>query len=283
MTIVVSELGINWSGNFDLLIQMAESAAKCGVKYVKIQKREPEISVPRDQWNIMKEPPWGGPPISYIEYKKRLEISEDNYRLFSQHCESIGLRCFASVWDIPSLRFMQQFDPPFIKIPSAKILERQLLRECAKTGKPLIVSTGMTTEPELGQAVEVLNNYRDNQIYLLHTTSSYPCSDSEISLQLMLNMKLDYGWHRGNLHFGFSNHNKSPYPAIYAAVLGAEMIEVHFTLDRSAPGTDNAASIEPPGLSLIVREVNRIPILMGDGKRRLWESEVGPRAKLRGS
>ena len=284
--LVIAEAGLNWNKSEVLLLELIEMAAQSGADFVKFQKRSPTLSTPRSQWDMMRTPPWGGDPITYIEYRKQIEMWDYQFNLIDRECRRFGIEWFSSVWDVPSVRFIMQYSVPFLKIPSAKLTDDELVIECAKIDLPLILSTGMSTLDEIDHAVDVWTETK-NQIYkiakidtdlcLFHCNSSYPTPDNEISLTTMRSLQKRYG-----CRIGFSSHHKSPFPAIYSALLGADLIEAHITTDRTLPGTDHAASLEKHGLELLVREVHRIPNLMGDGTKKVWPSEEGPRKKLRG-
>ena len=272
---IVCELGINHQGSINLAFELIEMAKSCGADFVKLQKREPEASTPASQWTIPKVPPWGGEVISYIDYRKAIEFWSPQYDAIDAKCKLAGIRWFASVWDRQSLEFMRQYDVPFIKIPSAKIVRRELLLHARNQPAPVILSTGMSTLEEIDTAVETIGR---NDTIILHCHSAYPCKDSEINLRVMDTLHKRY-----NLPVGLSSHSTSPFPSIIAAALGAKMIEVHITTDRSLPGSDHAASLERPGLELLVREVRRLDLIMGDGIKKIWPSEETAKDKLRGN
>ena len=270
--ILVAELGINHQGNFDTLCAMADMFLFFA-DYVKTQVRNPRICVPKDQWDKPKF--WNNQWMTYIEYKEMMEFSEAQYDVFDDPMMFRG-RWFPSVWDMPSLELVSKYDLPYIKIPSAKITDLELVSEAAKLF-PIVLSTGMSSWAQIREAVETANKISDD-VTILHCTSTYPVTDNEVNLKVMESLREFFPMNT----IGFSSHSPSPYPAIYSAVLGAEFIEVHATLDRTSIGSDHAASIEPKGFELIARELKRIPELMGDGVKRVYESELEPMKKLRG-
>ena len=266
---LVAELGINHNGSYAQLQGMADEALKY-FGYVKTQMRTPELCVPKPQWNKPKK--WNGVTMTYLEYKKLMEFDEHQYDVFDAEFKGSW---FPSVWDLPSLQRASRYDLPYIKIPSAMVTNLELIAEAAKLF-PIVISTGMSNWYQITKAYDTAVRYNKN-VTMLHCTSTYPTADNEVNLQAIRTLK-DYFYSP----VGFSSHSKSPYPAIYSMFYGAEFIEVHFTLDRTLPGTDQSASLELPGLELIARETSRIATLHGDGEIKVYESELEPMRKLRG-
>lgn len=281
MTIVVGEIGINASGNVNKAIELIDMARRCDPDViVKFQKRSVEECVPRHMWDKPKSTPWG--EMTYIEYKHRIEFGKEEYDAIDEYCEQVGIRWTASAWDLTSLDFLMQYGIPFIKIPSAKLTNHELLDAAKSTDLPVVLSTGMSTRGEIVDAVLRFNEADD--LTLLHCNSSYPTDDSEENLSAintlkdMLRIELGYPF----VKVGYSSHNVSPFLPLAAATIGAEMIEAHICLSRSDWGSDQAASLEEPGFSLLCREIRRLPLIMGDGKIRVWPSELEKRKSLRG-
>lgn len=270
MTKLVAELGINHNGNEELLYGMADTFLETA-DYVKLQMRTPELCVPRSEWNKPKE--WNGKTMTYLEYKKLIELSPSQYDAFN---ENYKLFWSCSVWDMESLTRASKYPLPFIKIPSAKLTDLNLIHAAGKRF-PLVMSTGMSTVIEIEAAVLTARKV-NSDITLLHCTSTYPTVDSEINLSGMDALR---EWFP-DVKIGFSSHSKSPFPAVYSMFYGAKFIEVHATLDRTLPGTDQSASLEPSGFELLRREIDRIPTLIGDGIIRVYNSELEPMKKLRG-
>jgi N-acetylneuraminate synthase len=270
-TYIIAEIGLNHNGDVNIAKQLIDIAAVFGCDAVKFQKRTPELCVPRDQWDVIRDTPWGR--IPYIEYRHKVEFGVDEYRIIDAHCKEKGIHWFASCWDEPSVDFMEQFDPPVYKIASASLTDDRLLSKKASTGKPIILSTGMSTMDEIEHAVTLLPNDR---LILLHTTSTYPCKAPEINLRMMQTLR-----ERFRLPVGYSGHEVGLQISVAAAALGAVAIERHITLDRTMWGTDQAASVEPSGLQRLVRDVRVIEQALGDGQKRVYESELPIRAKLR--
>jgi N-acetylneuraminate synthase len=270
-TYIIAEIGLNHNGDLKLAKQLIDVAALFGCDAVKFQKRTPELCVPRDQWDKERDTPWGR--MTYIEYRHRIEFGAAEYEQIDAHCRQKGIHWFASCWDEPSVDFMERFDPPCYKIASASLTDEKLLARKVKTGKPLILSTGMSTMAEIERAVASLPKER---LILLHATSTYPCKPAEINLRMLKTLRDKF-----DVPVGYSGHETGLQISIAAAALGAVAIERHITLDRAMWGTDQAASVEPSGLQRLVRDVRVIEQALGDGKKRVYESELPVRAKLR--
>jgi N-acetylneuraminate synthase len=270
---LISEAGLNHNGNLGMALEMIDQCAEIGVSCIKFQKREIEVSTPKEMWYKKRE--WCGEIVDYISYRRMVEFGKDQYDAIDAHCKKVGIRWTASVWDQESVDFMAQYDVPFIKIPSAHLTNSPLVQKVYDSGVPLVISTGMSTEEEIQKALSPIKAFFTGSS-LMHCTSTYPCADSEINLGYMEELRV-YG-----LPVGFSSHSDSPYPPIIAAAMGAKSIEAHYTLNRALPGTDQAASLEYKGMALLKRELERIPVLVGDGTKRVFDSELPSRLKLRG-
>ena len=276
---VISELGQNYNGSFDLLIQLTDMAFSAGTDYVKLQTRTPKLCVPQSEWNKTRN--WfDGTPMTYIQYKERMELGIEQLREFDDYVSNrYGKgRWFTSVWDIEALNKVNEFELPFIKIPSAMLTNHKLISESISRKCPLMISTGMSTKDEIDKAVSLLCANEKKSV-IMHTNSSYPTIDSEINLKRIQTLKDRY--HLPYFKFGFSSHSTSPLPSIFSVFYGAEFIEAHVTLGRHMIGSDHSASLEKSGLELLCREVNRIPVLEGDGVIRLYDGELEPRNRLR--
>ena len=278
-TKVIGEIGVNHLGNYDILIQTTDMAFDAGVDYVKLQLRTPELCVPREEWDRPRS--WfDGTPMTYIEYRRRMEFSLEQLREYDEYVRhNYGEhRLFASCWDIPSLNLMvDYFDWPFVKIPSAMLTNHKLLQWAIERGRPVIMSTGMSTIEEIDEAVGLFPD--DYPLVIMACNSAYPIrNDSEVDLAVLQTYQKRY-----NRPVAFSSHHQSPLVAIYSTFFGATMVESHLVLDRTFPTSDAPASLEKPGLELLCRELKRIPLLIGDGAKRLYESELPARKKLRGS
>ena len=270
-TYVIGEVGINHNGDIEIAKSLMNAAKKAGVDAVKFQKRTPEICVPLEQQSQMRETPWGY--ISYLEYRYKTEFDRDAYQEIDRHAKELGIDWFASSWDIPSLEFIQQFDPPTHKIPSALLTDKELLRAHREMGKPLILSTGMSTIEEINEAIEVLG---EDNLVLCHTTSSYPCPPEELNLRMIQTLK-----ERFSCPIGYSGHEVGLVPSAIAVALGACMVERHITLDRAMWGSDQSASVEPQGLVSLVKYIRVTEKSLGDGIKHVYDSEQSSLRKLR--
>ncbi len=270
-TYVVAEIGINHNGSLDLAKQMIHAAFIAGVDAVKFQKRTPELCVPPEQRGQMRETPWGY--ITYLDYRYKVEFSEADYREIDRYCRELGVTWFASVWDEPSVDFMETFNPVSYKVPSASLTDHNLLRHLRKTGRPVILSTGMSTMEEIRAAVAVLGL---ENLVITHATSTYPCDPHELNLRMITTLKTEFP-----VPIGYSGHEVGLVPSAVAVALGACMVERHITLDRAMWGSDQAASVEPGGFERLVKYIRVTEQSLGDGVKVVYESEMGARKKLR--
>lgn len=270
-TYVIGEIGINHNGNIEIAKNLILAAKKAGVDAVKFQKRTPEICVPLEQQSQMRDTPWGY--ITYLEYRHKVEFGFDEYQEIARYAREVGIDWFASAWDIPSLEFMEKFDPPTHKIASALLTDKELLRAHRDTGKPLILSTGMSTMQQIREAVEILG---EDRLLLCHTTSSYPCPPEELNLSMIKTLKENF-----NCPIGYSGHEVGLVPTAIAVAMGACLVERHITLDRSMWGSDQSASVEPQGLSMLVKYIRVTEKALGDGVKHVYDSEKSSLSKLR--
>ncbi len=271
-TYIIAEIGINHNGSVDIAKLLIDAAVKAGVDAVKFQKRTPEICTPRDQWDKMRETPWGY--IRYIDYRHKVEFGLDEYQEIDRYCKEKGITWFASVWDEPSVDFLEQFDPVAYKIPSAALTDHDLLRHVRATGRPMILSTGMSTMEQIRAAVDVVGT--DN-LALMHATSTYPCEPDELNLRMIQTLKREFP----DVPIGYSGHEVGLVTTAVAVALGACMVERHITLDRAMWGSDQAASVEPGGLQKLVKYIRVTERALGDGVKRVYESEMPALRKLR--
>lgn len=268
---VIAEIGINHNGDLDIARRLIDAAAAAGCDAVKFQKRTPELCVPEDQWGIERDTPWGC--ITYLDYRHRMEFDHDGYAAIDRHCRDAGIDWFASAWDEPSVDFLAAFDPPAFKVASASLTDDELLRHTAAVGVPVIASTGMSTMEQIEHAVTVLPAGRT---LLAHATSAYPCSVDELNLRMITTLQ-----ERFALPVGYSGHETGLATTIAAVALGATFVERHITLDRAMWGTDQSGSVEPGGFAKLVEDVRKLERALGDGVKRVYESELAPMAKLR--
>lgn len=269
---VIAEIGINHNGSIDLAKRLIDGSLFAGCDAVKFQKRTPELATPRDQWDLERDTPWGR--MTYIEYRRRIEFGYDEYAEIDRYCREKGLDWFASCWDEEAVDFIEQFDPPLYKIASATLTDHDLLRKTRDTGKPLMLSSGMSEMWQIEQAVDVLGT---ENLMLAHATSSYPCPPEELNLRMITTLLNTYP----NVPVGYSGHEVGLAPTWAAVALGASFIERHITLDRAMWGSDQVASVEVMGMHNLVRNIRDIEVSLGDGVKRIYPSELAAMKKLR--
>jgi N-acetylneuraminate synthase len=270
-TYIVSEIGINHNGNLEDAKRLIDASMLAGVDAVKFQKRTPELCVPPEQRDKMRETPWGY--ISYLDYRYKVEFGEQEYAAIDAYCAERNLQWFVSVWDQPSVDFMEPFDPVCYKIPSASLTDHDLLRRVRTTGKPILISTGMSTMEQIEAAVEVLGT---DDLLINHATSTYPCDPEELNLAAIKTLR-----ERFPCPIGYSGHEVGLVPTVVAVALGACSVERHVTLDRANWGSDQAASVEPGGFQRLVKYIRVTETALGDGVKRVYESEQESLSKLR--
>jgi N-acetylneuraminate synthase len=268
---IIGEIGINHNGELEIVKKLMDVAAAAGCNAVKFQKRTPELCVPEAQKSLVRETPWG--MMTYLEYRHRIELKEDQYAEIDRYAKGKGLHWFASCWDIPSVDFIERFEPVAYKIASASLTDDALLRYTAARNRPVILSTGMSTQDEIDRAVTVFDRQR---LILTHATSTYPCTPDELNLRMITTLRTRY-----NLPVGYSGHETGLQTTVAAVALGACVVERHITLDRAMWGTDQAASVEPAGLHRLVRDIRVVERAFGDGVKHVYPSELPIRAKLR--
>ncbi len=270
-TYVVSEVGINHNGQLDIAKDLISAAKNAGVDAVKFQKRTPELCVPVEQRDQKRDTPWGY--ITYLEYRRKVEFGLQEYREIDEFCKEIEMPWFVSVWDEPSVDFMEQFNPICYKIPSAAVTDLGLLRKLRGTNRPLILSTGMSTLDQIRNAVAQIDV--DNMI-LTHATSTYPCIPEELNLAMISTLKDTF-----HCPVGYSGHEVGLIPSVVAVALGACLVERHITLDRAMWGSDQAASVEPGGFERLVKYIRVTELSLGDGVKRVYDSELPSQNRLR--
>lgn len=269
---IIAEIGINHNGSMDIVKKLIDGAVLAGCDAVKFQKRTPELCVPKDQWEIERETPWGR--MTYIDYRHKMEFTLDQYAEIDSYCRSKKISWFASCWDEPSVDFMEQFDTPLYKAASASLTDHDLLIKKQTTGKPLMISTGMSTIQEIKDATAKLNH---SQLLIAHATSTYPCPLEELNLKMIQTLQTMYP----TVPIGYSGHEVGLAPTWAAVTLGATFVERHITLDRSLWGSDQAASVEISGFMKLISNIRDIEKSLGDGIKKLYDSELGQRKKLR--
>ncbi len=270
----IGEIGINHNGDMQIAKKLIDAVNACGWDCAKFQKRNPDICVPEHQKNILRQTPWG--EMTYIDYKHKIEFEKEQYDFVDDYCQQKPVDWSASVWDFDSLEFLMQYDLPFIKIPSAMMTNSELVIETAKTGKPVIMSTGMSSLEEVDSAVNNVLSITDD-IVLMHTNSSYPTPKNEINLNLIPFLKNRYG-----CVIGYSGHEEDLEPTVIAVALGATVIERHITLSHDMWGTDQKSSLEVLAMDMLRKRVNDVNLIMGSAEKIVTESEISIRHKLRG-
>lgn len=270
-TFIIGEIGINHNGDLEIAKQLIDTAVLAGCNAVKFQKRTAEVCVPREQREVMRETPWGR--LSYMDYRKRLEFGVREYAEIDRYCAAKGIEWFASVWDEPSVEFMDHFDPVCFKVASALLTDHRLLRRLDERGRPVIVSTGMSTSEQIDAAVKLIHPAR---LLIAHSTAVYPCPPAQLNLRMIPALQERY-----DVPIGYSGHEAGLQTTCAAVALGACFVERHITLDRTMWGSDQAASVEPWGLMRLVRDIRVIEKAMGDGVKRVYESELPIMKRLR--
>ena len=268
---IVAEIGINHNGDLQIAKDLIIAAKDAGVDAVKFQKRTPEICTPKGQRDQMRETPWGY--ISYFEYRQKVEFGEKEYSEINKLCKKIGMTWFASVWDEEAVDFMEKFDIVFYKLPSASLTDHALLRKVRSTGRPFILSTGMSTFEEIEKAVQIADS---SKLLICHSTSAYPCDPNELNLRMIETLRK-----RFPCPIGYSGHEVGLITSVVAVALGACLVERHFTLDRAMWGSDQAASVEPTGFQRLVKYIRVTEESLGDGVKKVYESEKPSMKRLR--
>lgn len=269
---VIAEIGLNHNGDVDIAKRLIDVAAKAGADAVKFQKRTPEISTPEHMRGVLRETPWG--TMTYFEYRHRIEFGRDEYVEIGDHATMLGLDWFASPWDVPSVEFLEDLNVVAHKVASASLTDAELLVALRETGKPIILSTGMSTIEQIDRALDTLGTDR---VVLMHATSTYPLEPEEANLRMISTLRDRYP----GIPVGYSGHERGLQISLAAVALGAVAVERHITLDRTMWGSDHAASLEPTGLEHLVRDIRVIERALGDGVKRVFDSERAPMAKLR--
>ena len=273
---IIAEIGINHNGSLEITKQLIDEAVTAKADAVKFQKRTPEICVPRDQWEIMRDTPWGR--MSYIDYKRKTEFGIAEYATIDQYCKKVGIDWFVSAWDAPSVDFMEQFDTILYKLASASLTDFELIERILETGRPLMLSSGMSTMKEIENALRFVNDFDPNYpVFLAHSTSAYPCKPEELNLRMINTLANKFP----GIPIGYSGHETGLATTVAAVALGATFVERHFTLDRAMWGSDHAASVEPQGFQRLVRDIRDIETAAGDGIKQVYESELAPMKRLR--
>ncbi len=268
---IIAEIGINHNGSMEIAKKLIDVAKASGCDAVKFQKRTPEKCVPAEVRDKMRETPWGY--ITYLEYRYKVEFGEEEFTQIDNYCRAQKIDWFVSCWDPDSVDFIKKFNTPCIKIPSASLTDRELLECIRDAGTPIMLSTGMSSPEQIDAAIKLLGT--DN-LLLAHATSTYPCPKEELNLRMITTLREQYP-----CPIGYSGHEVGLATTLAAVALGASFLERHITLDRAMWGSDQAASIEPSGLKRLVKDVRNVETALGDGVKRVYESEVIAASRLR--
>jgi len=271
---LIAEIGINHNGDLDIAKKLMDATNACGWHCAKFQKRNPDVCVPDHQKNIERDTPWGR--MTYIDYKYRVEFEKKEYDIINSYCLDKQLAWTASVWDLDSMKFINNYEVPFIKVPSAHITNKDLLIECAKSKIPLIISTGMSDWKIVDEAVEIIGKYTE-KFAMLHCNSTYPAPHDELNLNVIPIMKERYG-----CLVGYSGHEYDLEPTVLAVALGANIIERHITLDHNMWGTDQQSSLEVHAMDLLRKRLKDVKYILGNKEKIITDSEKPIMKKLRG-
>jgi N-acetylneuraminate synthase len=267
---VVAEIGINHNGSVETAKALIDAAAAAGCDAVKFQKRTVDIVYTPEELALPRDSPFGS---LNEDLKRGLEFGLEEYEAIDRHCRQRDITWFASCWDERSVDFIEAFAPPCFKVASALLVDDNLLARHRLAGRPLLVSTGMSSLEEIDHAVAVLGG---ESLMLLHCTSAYPSRIEDLNLSVIPRLAERYG-----VPVGYSGHEVGLATTLAAVVLGACLVERHLTLDRAMWGSDQPASIEPQGMARLVRDIRAIERAMGDGIKRIYDAERPVRRKLR--
>ena len=273
MVSFIAEIGINHNGDIEIAKQLIKIAKEIGCSAVKFQKRTVEKVYSKEILDSSRESPWGN---TTRDQKLGLEFEKNEYDEINQYCSSLGIDWFASAWDIDSQLFLQNYNLKYNKIASAMLTNHELLRTIAEEKKHTFISTGMSTMDEIKNAVNIFRKEKCT-FELMHTNSTYPMKLEEANLRCINTLKKEF-----NCHVGYSGHEVSSYlVCVLAATFGISSIERHLTLERTMYGSDQAASLEKTGFERMIRDVKLVEDVLGDGKKRVWDSEIPVMKKLR--
>jgi N-acetylneuraminate synthase len=271
--LIIAEIGINHNGDINIAKELIDSAVLTGCDAVKFQKRTPELCVPEEYKDAMRETPWG--MMSNLEYRKRVEFGEKEYDEIDAYCRNKDISWLASAWDIESQLFLRRYNCEFNKIASAMLTHKKLVESVADEGKHTFISTGMSTMKEIEKAVKIFRNH-GCPFELMHCNSSYPMPDDQANLRIISLLRDEF-----KCKVGYSGHEAGLITTCAAVALGATTVERHITLDRAMWGTDQAASIEIMGFYKLVKYIRTIEKALGDGVKVVTPQEEKVRKRLR--
>jgi len=299
-TTVISEVGVNHDGSLDTALRLIEASAEIGADFVKFQKKTPELAEPMDRWNELRDTPWGQ-RMTRLDYRHRMEFTLEEFAMLQSNARMYGISMCLSVWDLPSLEFENQLACPWIKIPSARVLDLELIRatclQAARRGaQAVVLSTGGSDEEQVHAAVEEAmlrlgdgtpEHLPKPELWVLHCHMAYPVPDNaELNLMCIPTLAgwMYERWGDNGWRSGYSGHEYGITPTAVAVGLGAEVVERHITLDRTSPGSDHSSSLEPWVFKRLVAHIRKMDDgMLGDGVKRVWASEGQAIARLRGT
>ena len=267
---IIAEIGINHNGSVKLAKKMIDIAVTTGCDAVKFQKRTVDVVYTKEELAKERKSVFGN---TNGDLKRGLEFGEAEYKEIDEYCKRKGILWFASCWDEGSVDFIEKFNPPCYKIASASLTDDNLLKYTKAKGKPILLSTGMSSMEEIRHAVEILG---EDNLIIFHCTSTYPSNAEEMNLRVIETFKKEF-----NCPIGYSGHERGVTPSVLAVALGACAVERHITVDRTNWGSDQAASLEMAGLYHMVRDIRQVPVLLGDGKKVVYPRELPIIEKLR--
>ncbi len=267
---VIAEIGINHNGSVDLAKRMIDEAVMAGCDAVKFQKRTVTKVYTPEELDVYRPNYYGS---TNRDLKLGLELSYEDYCIIDEYCRDKKIMWFASCWDLDSVDFIEQFDVPCHKVASAMLTDDEFLLKLKSLGKPILLSTGMSSMEEIRHAVDLLG---EDNLVLFHCTSTYPTNHTEINLRVIETFREEF-----SCPIGYSGHERGLLPSILSVELGANSVERHITVDRTLWGSDQAASLEPEGLRRMVRDIREVKKILGDGNKKVYDSELPVRDKLR--
>jgi len=268
---LIAEIGINHNGDVEIAKQLIDKAVLFGFDAVKFQKRTIDVVYTKEELAVPRESPFG---TTNGDLKRALEFGQDEYAEIDSYCREVGIFWFASPWDSQALDFLEHFGPVCYKVASATLTDDALLRRIKDTGRPILISTGMSSSEQIDHAVDVLAG---SELVILHCTSTYPSADVELNLSVIPVLRERYG-----TPIGYSGHEVGIMPSVMAvAAFDACVVERHITMNRAMFGSDQSASVEPHGMEQLAKYIRLWPTVRGDGVKRIYDSEIPVREKLR--
>jgi len=269
---IIAEIGINHNGDLAIARELIDMAKECGCDAVKFQKRTIDIVYTQEFLASLRPSPWGS---TQRDQKEGLEFGKKEYDEIDAYCRDKGIPWFASAWDVESQKFLAPYNCPYNKVASAMLTHRPLLEMVAAEGKPTFISTGMSTFDQIDAAIDIFQK-QNTPFTLMHCISTYPCLDEDCNIRTVQVLKERY-----RCPVGYSGHELGILPSVLAVAMGAQVIERHITLDRAMYGSDQAASLEKRGLSLLARDCRLVEVVLSDGQKRILPAEAEVEKKLR--